>query len=119
MKKIVIAGGSGFLGCALAAHFQEAGYAITILTRSPKGAANGVREVLWDAHTVGGWWKELENTAAIINLTGRSVNCRYHARNRKDILESRVEPTHVIGEAIAKCKTPPSVWLNSSTATIY
>jgi hypothetical protein len=119
MKKIVIAGGSGFLGCALAAHFQEAGYAITILTRSPKGASNGVREVLWDAHMVGDWAKELEKATAVINLVGRSVNCRYTERNRKLILESRIQATRVIGEAIAKCETPPPVWLNASTATIY
>src|SRR5580692_8968719 len=119
MKKIVIPGGSGFLGHALAAHFQKAGYAITILTRSPKAASSGIREVLWDANTVGDWAKELEGATAVINLIGRSVNCRYNKRNRKLILESRVQSTRVIGEAIAKCKTSPAVWLNASTATIY
>ena len=119
VKRIVIAGGSGFLGCALAAHFHERGYAVVILTRSPKTGASRAREMAWDARTVGDWGRELEGTTAVINLTGRSVNCRYHERNRKLILESRVDSTRAIGEAIAKCKTPPRVWLNASTATIY
>jgi uncharacterized protein (TIGR01777 family) len=119
MKRIVIAGGSGFLGCALAAHFHERGYAVKILTRSPETTANGVREIAWDGRTAGAWARELEGTSAVINLSGRSVNCRYHERNRKLILESRVDSTRAIGEAIAQCKTPPRVWLNASTATIY
>jgi hypothetical protein len=92
---------------------------VTILTRSPKTSANGAREITWDTRTVGDWARELEGSTAVINLTGRSVNCRYHERNRKLILESRVNSTRSIGEAIAKCKSPPSVWLNASTATIY
>ena len=119
MKKIILAGGSGFLGNALAARFLSAGHAVTILTRSPNPTANGFREILWDAITVGDWARELEGATAVINLTGRSVNCRYHAQNRRLILESRVRSTQVIGEAIAQCKTPPPVWLNASTATIY
>jgi uncharacterized protein (TIGR01777 family) len=119
IKRIVIAGGSGFLGHALATHFHERGYAVTILTRSPKTTVNGAREIAWDARTIGEWAQELEGVTAVINLTGRSVNCRYHERNRKLILESRVDSTRAIGEAIAKCKMPPRVWLNASTATIY
>jgi uncharacterized protein (TIGR01777 family) len=119
MKKIILAGGSGFLGHALAEHFLKSGCAVTILTRSPKPTTNGVREILWDAITLGDWARELDGAAAVINLTGRSVNCRYHAKNRRLILESRVRSTQVIGEAIAQCKTPPPVWLNASTATIY
>lgn len=119
MKKIILAGGSGFLGHTLAAHFLSSGHAVTILTRSPKSAVNGIREIQWDARLLGDWARELEGAAAVINLTGRSVNCRYHAQNRRLIMESRVCSTRVIGEAIAQCKTPPAVWLNASTATIY
>jgi uncharacterized protein (TIGR01777 family) len=119
MKKIVIAGGSGFLGRLLAAHFKKLGYAITILTRSPKPTADGIRETGWDAHTIGEWARELDGVEAVVNLTGRSVNCRYNERNRKLILESRVESTRAIGNAIAKCTVPPPVWLNAGTATIY
>lgn len=118
MKKIVIAGGSGFLGRALAAHFHKSGFLVTILTRSPK-AADDATEIGWDARTTGDWARELENAVAVINLTGRSVNCRYHERNRRLILDSRILSTRVIGQAIARCKSPPAVWLNASTATIY
>src|SRR5580704_7942967 len=124
MKRIVIAGGSGFLGGVLAAYFQRRGYTVTILTRFPRAGAcarplSAIREIGWDARTVGNWTGELEGAVAVINLVGRSVNCRYHERNRKLILESRIDSTRVIGQAIAKCKAPPPVWLNSSTATIY
>ena len=119
MKKIVLAGGSGFLGHALAAHFLSSGHAVTVLTRSPKPTASGLHEIQWDACIIGDWARELNCATAVINLTGRSVNCRYHPRNRKLILESRVRSTQVIGEAIAQCHNPPPVWLNASTATIY
>ena len=72
----------------------------------------------WDGETFGPWAKELEGAAAIINLAGRSVDCRYHARNRRLIWNSRIHSTRVLGEAIARCHRPPAVWLNSSTATI-
>ena len=73
----------------------------------------------WDGVSVGDWLKELEGARALINLAGISVNCRYHARNRKLMLDSRLNSTRVLGEAIARCANPPPVWLNSSTATIY
>jgi len=116
---IVIAGGSGFLGRALAAHFHAAGHEIIILTRSPKATTNGIRKVGWDACSIGDWAKELEGAAAVINLVGRSVDCRYNEKNRKLIFESRIHSTRVVGQAIAQNKTPPPVWLNASTATIY
>jgi uncharacterized protein (TIGR01777 family) len=119
MKKIILAGGSGFLGQTLASHFLKSGHAVTVLSRSPQTATTGIREVTWDAGRTGDWVRELEGALAVINLAGRSVNCRYHARNRKLILESRVRSTEVIGQAIAKCQVPPAVWLNASTATIY
>lgn len=119
MKRIILAGGSGFLGHALAEHFQKAGQEVVILTRSPGPDSRVAREVAWDGRTMGDWVRELEGAAAVINLVGRSVNCRYNQANRRLILESRVFSTRVLGEAIAQCKQPPRVWLNSSTATIY
>ena len=73
----------------------------------------------WSGETLADWTKELEGAKAVINLAGRSVDCRYHDRNRRLIMDSRVNSTRVLGEAIAKCQQPPRVWLNSSTATIY
>jgi hypothetical protein len=118
-KRIVLAGGSGFLGQVLAKHFVGAGHDVVVLTRAPKPAANGIREVVWDGETLGDWARELEGAEVLINLAGRSVNCRYHERNRKIILDSRINSTRALGEAISRCATPPRVWLNSSTATIY
>jgi uncharacterized protein (TIGR01777 family) len=117
-KRVVLAGGSGLLGRLLARSLPIRGYECTVLTRSPQhgGAA---RSIAWDARTLGPWRQELEGAAAVINLTGRSVNCRYNAANRRLILESRVLSTRVLGEAIAGCAEPPPIWLNASTATIY
>jgi uncharacterized protein (TIGR01777 family) len=124
MNRIILAGGSGFLGGVLAAHFRKAGWDVLILTRRARpqdraGSSGSVREVPWDGCTVGLWQPELEGATAIVNLSGRSVNCRYTASNRRKILESRVNSTRVLGEAIARCANPPRVWLNASTATLY
>ncbi len=123
--KIILAGGSGFLGQALAAHFRKADWEIVILGRSPRGkdlsapCNNDVSYVGWDASTVGDWQMELDGATAVVNLTGRSVNCRYNERNRREILDSRVNSTRVIGQAIGRCAHPPGIWLNASTATVY
>ena len=117
--RLVIAGGSGFLGNVLAEYFAVRGTEIVILTRKPKPRGVPVREVKWDGETPGDWLEELEGARALINLAGISVNCRYHARNRQLMLDSRLNSTRVLGEAIARCAHPPPVWLNSSTATIY
>jgi uncharacterized protein (TIGR01777 family) len=117
-RRIVLAGGSGVLGRLLARTLAGKGHEIIVLTRSPHVGGES-RQVEWDARTLGVWRQELEGAAAVINLTGRSVNCRYSAVNRRLILESRVLSTRVLGEAIAGCAAPPPTWLNASTATIY
>jgi uncharacterized protein len=117
--KIILAGGSGFLGTVLANHFAAQGIEVVILTRSAKPRADATGEVGWDGLSVGDWLKELEGARALINLAGISVNCRYHAWNRKLMLDWRLYSTRVLGVAIARCAKPPPVWLNSSTATIY
>jgi hypothetical protein len=119
IKRVILAGGSGFLGQALAAYFLEAGWAVVILTRSPQATGGPFREVAWDARNLGAWQSELEGATAVVNLTGKSVDCRYSARNRKEILDSRVNSTRVMGEAIGRCAQAPQAWLNASTATIY
>jgi uncharacterized protein (TIGR01777 family) len=115
--KVVIPGGSGQVGTVLARDFQARGDQVVVLTRSPRPAP--WRTVAWDASTPGDWTRELEGAAAVINLAGRSVNCRYHQANRRAILDSRVESTRTVGEAIARAAEPPRVWLQASTATIY
>src|SRR5580693_2449811 len=117
-KRIVLAGGSGVLGKLLDTALAAKGYEIVVLTRSPR-AGHQPRCVQWDARTLGSWKEEMDGAFAVINLTGRSVNCRYNEANRRAIIESRVLSTRVLGEAIAACANPPATWLNASTATIY
>src|SRR5213083_2976616 len=118
-NRIIVAGGSGFIGRLLTDRLVSGNNDVVVLTRSPGPAVQSIRQVGWDGRTLGDWARELEGARALINLAGRSVNCRYNERNRREILESRVDSTRVLGEAIARCKHPPPVWLNASTATIY
>lgn len=119
MKKLIIAAGTGFLGQVLVNHFKNKFEEIVILTRGKSQTLDGIKYVNWNARTFSGWESELENTAVLINLAGKSVDCRYTKENKKEILLSRIESTKILNEAILNCKNPPKHWLNSSTATIY
>lgn len=115
--KIVIPGGSGQVGTLLARVFTADGHDVAVLSRQPSPAP--WRTVQWDARTVGAWAAELEGADVVINLAGRSVNCRYTEANRRAIMDSRVESTRAVGQAIARAAHPPRLWLQASTATIY
>jgi uncharacterized protein len=116
--RIVIPGGSGHLGRLLTRSLSAAGHEIVVLTRSPNGAASW-RETAWDGKTVGPWLRELEGADAVINLAGRSVNCRYTRANLQAMMDSRVDSTRAVGKAISLVRRPPAAWLQMSTATIY
>lgn len=118
-RTIIIPGGTGYLGRALASSFVERGDAVIILTRSPQPAQRGITFLPWDAQSLGAWQTAIDGASAIINLAGRSVNCRYNSKNRQAIYDSRLHSTRVLGEAIQACSNPPPVWLNASSATIY
>ncbi|MGA7695195.1 MAG: TIGR01777 family oxidoreductase [Candidatus Sulfotelmatobacter sp.] len=115
--RIVLTGGSGQMGTLLARHFDEQGHQVVVIARSVQPAP--WRVVEWDGATLGDWCSELERADLLINLAGRSVNCRYTPANRKAIKESRVQSTLLLGRAIARLAHPPRVWMNASTATIY
>jgi len=117
-EKVVIAGGSGFLGRSLSKWLIEKGYEVCVLSRGA-GKSPEIRRVLWDARNLGDWVGELDGAKALVNLTGRWVNCRYTKKNRRDIMESRTLSTRILGEGLNLVNKPPEVWLNSSTATIY
>lgn len=119
MKKLIIAAGTGFLGKVLVNHFANKCEEIIILTRGSSKTTHHVRYVHWDAKTLSGWEAELENASVLINLAGKSVDCRYTTKNKKEILSSRVDSTKILNEAVLLCKNPPKHWLNSSTSTIY
>jgi uncharacterized protein (TIGR01777 family) len=115
--KIVIPGGSGQVGTILSRAFVREGHEVVVLSRQPSSVP--WRVVAWDGETIGAWSREIDGADVVINLAGRSVNCRYTTANRRAILESRIRSTHVVGAAIARSKRPPRVWLQASTATIY
>ena len=119
MKKLIIAGANGFLARYLTRYFAEQGWTIVGLARHQKGIDSQCRYVHWDGETLGTWAEEIEGCDALINLAGRTVNCRYNAENKRMIMDSRINSTRVLGEAIAQCAHPPELWINSSTATIY
>ncbi|WP_309122600.1 TIGR01777 family oxidoreductase [Paenibacillus sp.] len=109
-KKVVLAGGTGFIGNDFRRRFELLGYTVVDISRRPG-------HVSWD--DAAGIAKALEGADALINLAGRTVNCRYNAKNREEILISRTETTALLGRAVAACAAPPKLWINSSTATIY
>ncbi len=115
--KIIIPGGSGQIGTLLARAFVADGHDVVVLSRNPRPAA--WRVVAWDGETLGRWMAEVDGADVVINLAGRSVNCRYNAANRKAILDSRVQSTRVVAKAVAAASRPPRVWLQAGTATIY
>jgi uncharacterized protein len=118
-RRIILAGGSGFLGTVLAKKFVERGDEVVVLARAPRERSEGAKEITWDAKSPGDWTKWIDGAEVVINLAGKSVDCRYTEANRKAIIASRVDSTRVLGEAIAQCNRPPRVWLNCSSATIY
>jgi len=119
--KVIIAGGTGFLGQLLARSLSADQYEVVLLSRGMPGASVEIagRFVHWDAHSIAGWTSELEGAKALINLTGRSIDCRHTQANRKEIIESRIQSTRVLGQAVAACDLPPQNWLNASSMALY
>ncbi len=115
----VIFGANGFLGRYLCRHHARQGKEVVAIARSRDGWSGDGIFLEWDGRTLGPWALALEGADSVINLAGRSVNCRYDEQAKREIIESRVDSTRVIGQAIAACQAPPKVWLNASTATWY
>jgi len=117
MPRLVLCGGSGYLGRVLTSFFIEKRWEVVVVSRSrPNFPA---RFVAWDGETMGEWAREINGANAVINLAGKSVNCRYNEENKRAIRESRTKTTGLVARAISEAKNPPSVWLNSSSATVY
>jgi hypothetical protein len=116
---MVIPGGAGFLGRLICRYFASRGWDIVALSRDANAKVYGARTIAWDGRTLGDWASAIDGADVVLNLAGRSVNCRYNPKNRSEIGLSRTLSTAIIGQAIAGAKSPPAVWINSSTATIY
>ncbi len=116
--KVVIAGGTGFLGNALVTEFANAGDEVVVLSRNPKPIHNA-KPVHWDGKTVGAWADSLEGAGAVLNVVGENVFTHWTEEKKKRMMSSRVEPTKAIGDAIKRCKKPPAVWVNASAVGYY
>ncbi|MEO9532236.1 MAG: TIGR01777 family oxidoreductase [Crocinitomicaceae bacterium] len=117
-EHILIAGGSGFLGQELATYFIQQGKEVKILSRRIEKDKVGTF-VKWDAQNLGDWVAEIEWADVLINLTGKSVNCRYTEQAKQEILSSRIESTQVLCKALSQATNPPHIWINSSSASTY
>ena len=118
-RKIILAGGSGFIGSSLAKEFSRRGYEVVVLTRSPRERTDGAREVAWDAETSGAWIEQLNGAAAVINLTGKNINCPHTEENLRAITASRVNSVNALAAAFTKIKSPPHVWVQASATGFY
>jgi uncharacterized protein (TIGR01777 family) len=118
-QRIVLAGGSGFIGTALAKEFSRRGHAVVVLTRSPHERNDGISEIPWDGEHPGEWVQFLDRAAAVINLTGKNINCPHTPENLRAITASRVNSVNAIAAAIAHVKIPPRVWVQSSAVGFY
>jgi uncharacterized protein (TIGR01777 family) len=118
MAKVILAGGSGFLGQALGRRLAAEGWDVVVLSRTPRVEAP-FREVGWDAETAGPWVAELEGAAALVNFAGRSINCVHTLENSRTILESRLNSVNALGQGWTSVKNPPAVWIQCSATGFY
>lgn len=118
-SNVIIAGGSGLIGKALSSRLCELGYQPVILSRRPRRIQEGVEFEQWDGKSLGPWAQKLENATAIVNLTGKSIDCRPTQKNFDLCLQSRLSSVKVIGEAVRHCESPPNVWIQASAVGIY
>jgi len=117
--RIILAGGSGFIGTALAREFVRRGWGVVVLTRSPRSRSDGVREIAWNGETAGPWGVELEGATAVINLTGKNINCPHTPENLKALTTSRVRSVTALAGALAGLSQPPKVWVQASATGFY
>lgn len=119
MKRIILAGGSGFVGQALAPILVERGFNVVVLTRDDSHGEDAVEHLHWDGRTLGDWAKAIDGAEAIVNLTGKNINCRHNDDNRREIVRSRVDSVRVLGEAVATCVVPPKIFVQASGVGYY
>lgn len=119
VNRVVVTGGTGFLGQALAESLVRAGCAVVVVSRNRPVKPYHGRWLGWDGRSAGDWSKALDGAGAVVNLAGRTVDCRKTPDRCDEILRSRVDSVHAVGEALKRCDRPPAVWVQASTAHIY
>jgi len=124
MAKVILAGGSGFLGRALGRALSAGGWEVVVLTRdtdrvAPSDETPALRGVMWNGETGGAWAAELEGAAALVNLAGRSINCVHSLENSREILDSRLNAVKALAKGYARAKNPPPVWVQCSATGFY
>jgi len=117
--RIVLAGGSGFIGQSLSPFLLSKNYELIVLTRAESDHRGAVRNVHWDGKTLDDWLEFVNGAFAVVNLTGRSINCRHTPENRREIIDSRVNSVRVLGQAIARCAQPPKAFVQIAGVGIY
>ncbi len=118
-RRVILAGGSGFLGSPLAADLLDAGFEVVVLTRKSAPDGGRLRHIEWDGRTAGAWAGVLDGALAVVNLAGRNINCRFTPENVREINESRVNSVRAVAEAIRCCAQPPRVWVQAAGQAIY
>lgn len=119
MKRIILAGGSGFIGQALAPVLLAKGYDVAVLGRGVARREGNVDYLQWDGQSLGNWASAIDGAEAIVNLTGKNINCRHTAENRREIIRSRVDSVRILGDASARCASPPKVFVQASGVGSY
>src|SRR5258708_28269533 len=117
-ETVILAGGSGFLGQILARLLAHEGYSVVVLTRTPQ-RGSAVRSIEWDGRTRGSWMRFISGAKAVVNLTGRSVNCLHDVKNRREILNSRLDSVRILAEAIRVAEQPPKAFIQATSVAIY
>ncbi len=118
-KRVVLAGGSGFLGRSLTRNLLKRNYEVVVLTRTPHERTDGVAEVAWNGKSLGDWVQFVDGAHAIVNLTGRSVNCRHTPENLREINESRINSVNAVATAIHNAAHPPCAWVQAGSLAFY
>jgi hypothetical protein len=118
-KRVVLAGGSGFIGRALAKELLARNCEVIVLTRSLRQQTGGIREVLWDGKNPGEWMQSLDGAEAVVNLTGRNIKCRYTPDNLRELTASRVDSVLAVTDALGRLTRPPRVWVQAGAIGFY
>ncbi len=117
--KVVLVGGSGFLGRGLRHRLVADGHQVTVIGRGSPAKHDGWQHVQWDAQSLGAWVSALEGADVVVHLAGKRVDCRPTKASIDELVASRVDTVRLVGEAIETLETPPKAWVQLSSLAIF